>query len=245
MAFSNINTILFDYGGTLDTDGRHWSHILKEGYGAAGISVSEARFRDAYVVGERALARRPIIYPSDDFRTLLAKKVGLELDALVMAGHLAFTPAERQRAIDGVADYCDAYVRRNLETSRRVLDAARESGRRLVLVTNFYGNMAAVLRGYGLEGRFSAIVESAVVGVRKPDAAIYRLGLEAVGARAEDTLVVGDSYGKDIVPAKSLGCHAVWLRGQGWSPEDDQLEAPLADATIHHLAELTDLIRRD
>ena len=27
-----INTIIFDYGGTLDTDARHWAHVLFEGY---------------------------------------------------------------------------------------------------------------------------------------------------------------------------------------------------------------------
>lgn len=240
MKLHDISTILFDYGGTLDTDARHWSHVLWEGYTAAAVPVSEAQFRDAYVTGERALARTPIIQPADDFHTLLMKKVDIETAALCAADAWHPTETERQAVICKVADYCDAYVRRNLETSRRVLDAVGQA-RRLVLVTNFYGNMHSVLRAYGLLDYFEAVVESAVVGVRKPDAAIYRLGLEAAQTHPVTTLVVGDSYGKDIVPAASLGCHTVWLRGQGWS-DDEQQDESLPTAVVHHLAELPALL---
>ena len=66
-----INTIIFDYGGTLDTDARHWAHVLFEGYRHAQIPVDEPNFRDAYVYGERALAKAPIVLPDDDFHTVL------------------------------------------------------------------------------------------------------------------------------------------------------------------------------
>ena len=46
--------LIFDYGGTLDTDGRHWAHVLWEGYCQAEIPVTNEQFRDAYVFGERA-----------------------------------------------------------------------------------------------------------------------------------------------------------------------------------------------
>lgn len=69
-----INTIIFDYGGTLDTDARHWAHVLFEGYRHAQIPVDEPNFRDAYVYGERALAKAPIVLPDDDFHTVLLKK---------------------------------------------------------------------------------------------------------------------------------------------------------------------------
>ena len=67
--------LIFDYGGTLDTDGRHWAHVLWEGYCQAEISVTNAQFRDAYVYGERALAKAPIVKSEDTFRDVLEKKV--------------------------------------------------------------------------------------------------------------------------------------------------------------------------
>ena len=71
----------------------------------------------------------------------------------------------------------------------------------MVLVSNFYGNIHQVLNEFDLDGLFDSIIESAVVGVRKPDPAIFTLGVKALGMAAEDTVVVGDSYTKDIVPA--------------------------------------------
>lgn len=107
----------------------------------------------------------------------------------------------------------------------------------MVLVSNFYGNIGVVLREFGLDHLFSDVIESAVVGVRKPDPKIYQLGVEALGLDAADVTVVGDSYRKDIVPAKSLGCHTVWMKGEGWQP-GDEADTAAADLIIHDLKEL-------
>lgn len=230
-----ITTLIFDYGGTLDTDARHWAHVLFEGYRHAGIPVSEEQFREAYVYGERALAKAPIVQPKDNFHTVLMKKVEQEFACLAEQGYWNAEGAERNAKCRAVADYCNAYVERNLETTRRVLTEL-QSRYRFILVSNFYGNIEAVLRGFRLDHFFPTIIESAVVGVRKPDPAIYRLGVEAAGCPACEALVVGDSYGKDIVPAKAVGCRAVWLRGEGWAPE--VVDEALPDAIIAHLAEL-------
>ena len=126
-------------------------------------------------------------------------------------------------------------ARRHTAESRRVLLKLR--GRcPLVLVTNFYGNMHSVLRDFGMEELFQTVVESAVVGVRKPDPAIFRKALDFLGLPPQDVCVVGDSMMKDILPAKSLGCHTVWLRGRNWdgSPDDESLP----DACIDRLEEL-------
>lgn len=230
-----FHTLIFDYGGTLDTDARHWSHVLRDGYAAAGLTLADDVWRDAYVHGERTLARQPIIGPDDDFLTLLRKKADIETQRLAQLGIAFADDSARQAMADSVARWCDAYVRRQMDVTRRVLDFAA-AHYRLVLVSNFYGNVGAVLRGYGLDHYFPHIIESAVVGVRKPDPAIYRLGVEAAGCPAADCLVVGDSFGKDIVPATAVGCHSVWLRGEGWGKEETDDSLP--DVILDHLADL-------
>ena len=127
-----------------------------------------------------------------------------------------------------------------MDVTRRVLDFAA-AHYRLVLVSNFYGNVGAVLRGYGLDHYFPRIIESAVVGVRKPDPAIYRLGVEAAGCPAADCLVVGDSFGKDIVPARAVGCQTVWLKGEGWTEQEEDESLP--DAVITDLAQLPSVVK--
>lgn len=74
--------ILFDFGGTLDTQGCHWGKMLWHGYEAMGVSVTEEQFREAYVYAERKLGSEPLISVSDTFRRMLSVKLSLEFDYL-------------------------------------------------------------------------------------------------------------------------------------------------------------------
>ena len=217
MIFSNIKALLFDYGGTLDTNGRHWANVLYEGFCEAEVSVSEEQFREAYVFAERELAKRPIIQPNDDFLTLLRKKIDIETQELVRVGYWHTDETERLQKSERIALYCNNIVLSNLQTTRPILQSLKEKYR-LVLVTNFYGNISSVLSAYELNF-FDAIVESAVVGVRKPDSAIWQLGVDKSHCPAEQTIAIGDAFKKDILPATQIGCHTIWLKGETWKPE--------------------------
>ena len=110
----------------------------------------------------------------------------------------------------------------------------------VVLVSNFYGNIQTILKDFGLLDFFDEIIESSVVGVRKPDPAIYRLGVDAMGFAAENVLVVGDSFSKDVVPAKAVGCRVAWLKGEGWGGE--VIDESVPDVIITDLAQLLALL---
>ena len=108
----------------------------------------------------------------------------------------------------------------------------------MVLVSNFYGNVESVLADFDLRRYFRDIIESAVVGVRKPDPKIFRLGVDALGLKPEEVLVIGDSYKKDIVPAESIGCHVAWIKGKGWTADED---AQMHPNIIKNLREILDV----
>lgn len=55
---------------------------------------------------------------------------------------------------------------------------------------------------------FSGFLTSEEVGCEKPDERIYQLALQKVSARASETLMIGDSFDKDIEPALNLGMRA-------------------------------------
>ena len=241
-----LSCIIFDYGGTLDTNARHWAHVLWEGYQHTARTVSfsqpltqvtEEQFREAYVYGERALAKSPIVQPDDNFLQVLQKKLTQEVYCLVEQGYWSGSAADQAQAIAAIADYCYAYAARTVAESREVLLQLKQHYP-LVLVSNFYGNIQAILRDFHLD-IFEAVIESAVVGVRKPDPAIYRLGVEAAGVPAEECLVVGDAYDKDIIPAKTIGCKAVWLKGEGWTKEEKDESLP--DLVITRLSQLLEV----
>ena len=231
-----IKGIIFDYGGTLDSRGVHWSEVLWQGYRQAGVPIDKETFRTAYVEAERALARERIILPQDDFHTLLRKKVALEV------GYLPEQPDEvtRQRWVDQIAAYCDHAAHTCIDEARPMLEELH--GRfPMMLVSNFYGNIDEVLRAYGIRHLFKGIIESAVVGIRKPNPTLFRLGVDALELPAQQVLVVGDSLRKDIEPAEHLGCQVLWLKGKGWTEEEDQQTHP---HTITRVTEVADWIER-
>jgi FMN phosphatase YigB (HAD superfamily) len=73
------------------------------------------------------------------------------------------------------------------------------------------------------------------VKVRKPDPAIFELGVKALGYDSKEIVVVGDSFSKDMLPAKKVGCKVIWLKGEGWEEETDD---SLPDAVINNLDQL-------
>lgn len=230
---TDIKGIIFDYGGTIDTNSRHWAGVLWEKYEECGVPVDKQSFREAYVHGERTLARDPLVKPEHDFHDVLRIKTRIQADYLVKAGKLAQEKSQEYAA--SVADSCYKYVLDVLEHTRPVVKTLSEHYK-LVLVSNFYGNIQTILKDFGLSECFSGIIESSVVGVRKPDPAIYRLGVEAAGFPAENVLVVGDSFSKDVVPAKKVGCKVAWLKGEGWG--DEAVDESLPDIVIGDLPEL-------
>jgi putative hydrolase of the HAD superfamily len=110
------------------------------------------------------------------------------------------------------------------------LFAARERGRRLVVVSNWDVSLNGVLEGLGLAALLDGIVTSAAAGVRKPAPAIFARALELAGARADEAVHVGDSLDEDVAGARAAGIEPILIRRE---PADG---APVR--TIETLAEL-------
>ena len=238
-----VKAILFDYGATLDTFGQHWGMVIWHGYEHLGIPVTEAQYREAYVYGERTLGSKEIIRKTDSFLTTLKVKIDLQFDFLRDSGAWLPELAERKEKHDALVDYLYSGLQRNMSHTRSVLLLLREKGIPMALVSNFYGNVETVLEEMQLRDFFCDVIESAQVGIRKPDPRLYALGVEALRKNVlpqqiqeSDILVVGDSISKDILPAKSLGCKTAWFKGEGWKKEP--VDEMIPDFVISDLQEL-------
>ena len=275
----DIKGIIFDYGGTLDTRGDHWSEVLWQGYehfgiGVAadeevepGVSIHKQAFRDAYVYGERALAVNPTVTPDFHFEDILREKLILELnflagkelletgkddaekqaklgndsDASSESLLLSLSDSEIHQIAVDMAHYINAKTLDLLQENKQVLEHLKQAGYPMVLVSNFYGNINQVLKDAGIDGYFKEVIESAVVGVRKPNPAIFALGVCALDLPASQVLVVGDTYGKDIMPAHKLGCHTLWIKGLQW--EEKQVDESIPDGIIRKLSEMEEFLK--
>ena len=215
---------LFDYGGTLDTGGQHWGNVLWQAWQKAGIPVSETLFREAYVYAERAMETRQLISPDDTFRQTLDVKLHLEME-------YAGCPDYRQQVLDDVYALTCQHTAHSLNVLKQLAERCP-----LVLVSNFYGNLHTVLKEFGLDGIFTHVVESAAIGVRKPDVRIFQKAIELLEVQPAQTTMVGDSIGNDIRPAQAAGCRTVWLRGQQWN--NAPVDETLPDCIITDIEEL-------
>lgn len=233
-----IKGVLFDYGGTIDSNGMHWAEVIWRAYQQAQLPIGKDIFREAYVHGERTLGKNPIVKPHHTFRDMMQLKIDLQLEWL--RDHQALSEAWVTEPIKReLSEYCYNYARQSVENARPVIEKLANTYS-LVLVSNFYGNIASVLADFRLDAYFPVIVESAVVGVRKPDPKIFELGVEALGLQPDEVVVIGDSYDKDIVPARSIGCKTIWLKGIGWETYSG---TETADAIIMDFMELNTVFR--
>jgi putative hydrolase of the HAD superfamily len=111
----------------------------------------------------------------------------------------------------------------------------------LVAVTN--GN--ARLERIGIDHLFHAVVSARTAGAAKPARPIFDAAVSAGGARAHETLHVGDHPEFDVYGARAAGLRTAWLNRNGheWPVE---FEPP--EQTVTNLRELDELLaasRRD
>lgn len=227
--------ILLDYGGTIDTNGLHWAVVLKSSYIKQGIELPDDVFKKAYTFGEKSLAIHPLVKSSHTFFDVLLLKIEQQFIFLREHGYDI-----NNSKIENIAKECNQFAKETVASAVPIL-AQLEKTLPLIIVSNFYGNLNTVLEAFEIRKYFKNVVESAVAGVRKPDPAIYQLGVDLLGFQASECMVVGDSFAKDIVPAQTLGCKTVWLKAKGW--EDDEPTGDVAaDVVIADFAEVPGLL---
>jgi putative hydrolase of the HAD superfamily len=85
------------------------------------------------------------------------------------------------------------------------IEALRSKGVRVAVISNSDGSVEGSLGEAGLASLFEEILDSEVVGVKKPDPGIFHLALERLGMNAASTWYVGDSEYHDVAGALSAG----------------------------------------
>jgi putative hydrolase of the HAD superfamily len=195
-----LRAVLFDAGNTLVF--LDYAR-LAEGVGAAlGLPLSGEGLSRHASDAARAMERAA---GSDQ------QRAAVYLEVLFLLGGV---PAERL----GEARDCLGRMHRErhlwsstAERSAESLARLRAAGLRLGVVSNSDGRVEQALEAAGLRHYFDVVVDSALVGVEKPDPRIFQAALDALGVAPEEALYVGDLYEVDVVGAQTAGIQAVLL----------------------------------
>ena len=226
-----IDAVLLDAGGVLlDLDYRYLRRLISTRLPpAAGLKITERG-----LAAHEALARQEIHRQVlEGGRTSAAWRDYFHS----ILGRAGVHEEHREELIDAL---WEAHQRVGLwtvavERGPRTVRELKRRGYRLAVVSNAEGNVERDLDAAGYRRAFGAVLDSHVVGIEKPDPAIFALALERIGASADRSIYVGDVPAVDVAGARAAGISPVLLDRHGAFPDVD---APRISAIEELLARL-------
>ena len=156
-----------------------------------------------------------------------------------LAGLRAWAPTYRREAWAAVAARFGAEDRELSTRAAEVFEAAQRRGHPNIdgmeealvrvhgrypigLLTNGSSDLQRLkLDQAGLASAFDTVVVSGEVGVGKPSREVFDLVLERLGAVPEGSVMVGDSWERDVEGAVACGMTAYWIAGGRPAPDTD------------------------
>jgi len=226
-----LRAILFDMGGTLDGDGLHWLDRFERLYADAGVPLPHATFRAAFDEAERQAAVDETIAASD-LEGMVDRLVGWQFEYLFLDD----PRLHRELVVRFVQP-----IRDTARANARLLAGLKARGLQLGVVSNGCGNVDRLCEDLGFSSSLSIVVDSRRVGLYKPDPAIYVYASARLGLAPSSIMMVGDSFDRDVRPAKAVGMQTAWLEGPA---ARDCPDRALADVSLRALADLPDALDR-
>lgn len=223
--------ILFDMGGTLDGDGLHWLDRFALLYAAAGVSLPRSLLRTAFDEAERRAAADDVMGRAA-LVPMLERHVDWQFAVLRESDYAPLlTAALRDRIVADFSAIVKTAARDNADT----LAQLKARGFLLGVVSNGCGNVDVLCDDLGYTPLLTLVVDSRRVNLFKPDRAIYMFAADRLGLAPSSIMMVGDSFDRDVRPAKAIGMRTAWLQG----PEGQACPDPsLADIVLRELRDL-------
>jgi putative hydrolase of the HAD superfamily len=224
-----LECVFLDAGNTLLSPWPSFEARLVAVAEQHGVSFEEAKVEAALMAADREA-----IWPTDwtDPATQRAFWSGFYVSVLERLGHHG-DPVELAEALYGT--FTDPASYRLFDDSRPALEALLGRGLKLGIISNFEPWLVEVLRLEGVLELFSAVAISGVLGVAKPQPAIFHAALDQAGVAPGVAIHVGDHPDVDGEAARAVGIAPVLIdRFKRLPPE--------AGPRIGSLTELVELV---
>jgi putative hydrolase of the HAD superfamily len=233
-----IETLLFDFGGTLDADGVAWKERFHTLYGVEGLDMTADAFAPAFFAADSPLVGglSPTTNLSETVYALTSNLEGELARRCTDDGTGTVNKESKSERGRRVASRFLSEASATFARNQPVLKALSERYQ-LGIVSNFYGNLEAVCHSAGLASLFAVMVDSHRVGAEKPDPAIFQAALDTLGATPETTVFIGDSLRRDREGARRARMRFIWI-----APLDVQT-AETQTPTEPAVTELRDLMK--
>jgi putative hydrolase of the HAD superfamily len=212
--------VLFDLFNTLVPGGDNGERDLAYTRMAAVLGVNRAAYRQAF---EDSWPERSTGKLGDLSATI--RQLAVRAGGSPTPGQVAHAVALRRALTAGLIGRVSA-------GTLAVLDALRAGGWRLGLVSNATHESPDAFHHSLLADRFSTAAFSCVLGVAKPDPAIYLAACAGLGLAPDSCVYVGDGADRELVAASALGMRVIR------TTEHVQSDPGWVGPTVRTLAEL-------
>ena len=198
-----LDAVILDAGGTLIRLDFEW---MAADLASHGFKISAGDLRRAEVEGRRAYDASAVLDGKPQRGDVRAYLGGALRAANV-------SPAMVEPAVDRFLAHerASGLWSRPMEGAREALDALGAMGLRTAVVSNSDGRAEKHLASADMRRGVEFVVDSHLVGIEKPDPAIFQVALGRLGTTPERTLFVGDIRSVDEAGARAAGMPFVLL----------------------------------
>lgn len=227
-----IRAVIFDLYGTLVPEFPHEDFYSSIDHMASVLGADPAAFRDAW--NETVVERQTGVYATMDENVLAIS----EAMGIPQPEASAVTEALKRRA-----EMYQTWFRPR-EGAVETLTELRARGFPLALISMCAPDTPPMWETSAFAGLVDVEVFSSVVGLRKPDPAIYRYACDALGVEPEECVYCGDGAYRELTGAQEFGMTAVEIRDPAVDgatllhPEGDDWSG----ARIADLREILDMV---
>ena len=128
------------------------------------------------------------------------------------------------------------------QDSKAAIAALKSAGIKIGIVANQPASVVESLKADQIYDLIDFLGVSAIVGIEKPNPAIFELAISKLAAPANQIIHIGNRIDTDVLPAKKLGMKTVWVRRGEANPDPTAADLAQADITVDDLTNLTQLI---
>lgn len=238
-------TVLFDLGGTLLYFDGEWPDVflradkaLMESLAENGIYLDQEAFREDFRARLNAYyAEREMEFT--EFTTTYVLK-----EALVGWGYLGVPDSTIKPALAAMYSVSQAHWQPE-EDAIATLAALQDQGCRLGLISNAGddADVQVLVDKTKVRPYFDLILTSAALGIRKPNPRIFDIAMQRIQAKPEQTVMVGDTLGADVLGARNANIASIWITRRADTPANHaHADTIVPDAAVETLAEIPAMI---
>ncbi|MFM7495513.1 MAG: HAD family hydrolase [Candidatus Nanopelagicus sp.] len=130
------------------------------------------------------------------------------------------------------------------QDSKASITALKSAGVKIGIVANQPASVVESLKADQIYDLIDFLGVSAIVGIEKPNPAIFELAISKLATPADQIIHIGNRIDTDVLPAKKLGMKTVWVRRGEANPDPTAADLAQADITVDDLTNLTQLISK-